>query len=132
MGNRLGLEFDDVKNKHEVFTSPVDMKTDFCAVKKGTIYAHRFTMSGFVNGVEKVSLRYVHKVCHDIVNDPPMSNSIHIEGLQNLHTEIKGLMPLDESYATSTAPTVFAIPAVVGAAPGWKQAMDLPVIVPVP
>jgi hypothetical protein len=41
------------------------------------------------------------------------------------------MMPLDESYVTSAAPTINIIPAVVNAEPGFKQAMELPVVIPV-
>lgn len=132
MGDRLGFQFDDFKNTHEVFTAPEDLHPIFGSVKKGTICGHRFTMTGLVNGKEKVTLRYVHKICNDVVADPPVSDKIHIEGLPgDIDVELKGMMPLDESYVTSAAPTVNVIPAVVEAAPGFRQAMDLSVVVPI-
>lgn len=132
MGDRLGFKFDDSRNTHEIFTAPEDLHPIFGTVKKGTICGHRFTMSGFVNGEEKVTLRYVHKICNDVVADPPVNDRIHIEGLPgNIDVELKGMMPLDESYVTSAAPTVNVIPAVVDAKPGFCQAMDLPVVVPI-
>lgn len=132
MGDRLGFKFDDFKNTHEVFTAPEDLHPIFGTVKKGTICGHRFTMSGLVNGEEKVTLRYVHKICNDVVADPPVNDRIHIEGLPgDIEVELKGMMPLDESYVTSAAPTVNVIPAVVEAKPGFCQAMDLPVVVPI-
>lgn len=131
MGERLGFQFDDIKNTHEVVTSPVDMHTDFCAINKGTIFAHVFTMSGFVKGEEKVTLRYVHKVCDNIVSNPPITNMIQIDGLPSLHMELEGMIPMEESFVTSAAPTISAIPATVEAGPGWKQAMDLGTIIPV-
>lgn len=135
MGERLGFEFDEIKNTHEVFATPVDLHPTYTTevVKKGTIYAHRFIMSGLVKGEEKVSLRYVHKICNDIVPDPPISNTVHIEGLPNIDMEMEGIMPLDMkvSFVTSAAPTINAIPCVVEAAPGWKQAMELRTIIPI-
>lgn len=131
IGSRLGFKFDDFKGTHEVFAAPQDLPTDFCEVKKGTIYAHRFNMTGFVNGEEKVALHYVHRVCHTIVADPPVDSTIHMEGLTNLDVELKGMIPQGEGYVTSTAPTVNAIPSVVEAAPGWQQALGLRTIIPV-
>jgi hypothetical protein len=132
MGDRLGIKFDDFKNTHEVFTAPKDLQPIFGTVRKGTICGHRFTMSGFVNGEEKVTLRYVHKICDDVVAEPPVNDRIHIEGLPgDIEVELKGMMPLDESYVTSAAPTVNIIPTVVEAKPGFRQAMDLPVVVPI-
>jgi hypothetical protein len=132
MGDRLGFKFEEFKNTHEVFSAPQDLNPIFGTVKKGTICGHRFTMSGLVKGEEKVTLRYVHKICDDIISEPGVNNKIHIEGLPgNMDVEIKGMMPLDESYVTSAAPTINIIPAVVEAAPGYCQAMDLPVTVPI-
>jgi hypothetical protein len=131
IGSRLGFKFDDFKGTHEVFAAPQDLPTDFCTVKKGTIYAHRFNMSGYVKGEEKVSLRYVHRVCHTIVANPSIDSTIHMEGLTNLDVELKGMIPQGEGYVTSTAPTINAIPSVVEAASGWQQALDLRTIIPV-
>lgn len=132
MGDRLGFKFDEVKSTHEVFTAPVDMHPIFGTVKAGTICGHRFTMSGIINGEEKVTLRYVHKICHDVCNEPNICDHIHIEGLPgDIDVDLKGMMPLDESYVTSAAPTINIIPAVVEAEPGFKQAMDLKVAVPI-
>lgn len=132
MGDRLGFKFDDFKNTHEVFTAPEDLHPVWGTVKKGTICGHRFTMTGIVNGEEKVTLRYVHKICDDVVPEPKIYDKIHIEGLPgDVDVELKGMMPLDESYVTSAAPTVNIIPAVVETTPGFRQAMDLPVVVPI-
>lgn len=132
MGDRLGLKFDDFKNTHEVFTAPEDLHPIWGTVKQGTICGHRFTMSGYVNGEEKVTLRYVHKICDDVNPEPAIHDRIHIEGLPgDVDVDLKGMMPLDESYVTSAAPTINVIPAVVEAAPGFRQAMDLPVVVPI-
>lgn len=132
MGKRLGFDFDDVKTKHEHFEAPEDLHPEFGTVKKGTIYAHRFTMTGVVNGEEKVSLIYVHKICDDVVKEPAIDNKIHIDGIPKaLDITIDGMMPLVESYVTSAAPTVNAIPQVVNGPDGYLQALDLPAIVPV-
>jgi len=132
MGDRLGFKFDEVKNLHEVFTAPEDLHPIFGTVKKGTISGHRFTMSGVINGEEKVTLRYVHKICDDTAPEPAVRDNIHIEGLPGqIDVELKGMMPLDESYVTSAAPTINVIPAVVEAEPGFRQAMDLQVVVPI-
>ena len=131
IAERLGFKLDDFKGTHEVFAAPQDLPTDVTTVKKGTIYAHRFNMVGYEKGKEKVSLHYVHRVCHTIVADPVIDSTIHLEGLTNLDVELKGMIPQGEGYVTSTAPTISAIPSVVEAAPGWQQALDLRTIVPV-
>ena len=133
MGDRLGLHFDEVRVTHEHFTAPEDLHPIFGTVKKGTLCGHRFEMSGMVEGKARVTLRYVHKICDDAAAEPPIRDHIHAEGLPgDLDVDLKGMMPLDESYVTSAAPTVNIIPALVEAAPGYRQAMDLPVVVPIP
>jgi hypothetical protein len=132
MGSRLGFRFDDFKVTHECFTAPEDLHPVWGTVRKGTICGHRFVMSGYVGGEEKVSLRYVHKICNDVAAEPSIRDHIRIEGMPAaLDMDLKGMMPLDESYVTSAAPTVNIIPSVVEAGPGYKQAMDLPVVVPI-
>ncbi len=132
MGDRLGFKFDEVKVEHEYFTAPEELHPIFGTVEKGTLCGHRFVMSGMVAGEEKVSLRYVHKICDDVAPEPAIRDHIHIEGLPgDIDVDLKGMMPLDESYVTSAAPTINIIPAVVEAEPGFRQAMDLPVAVPI-
>ena len=127
----LGFAIDELRTSHEVFTAPVDLETVNGPVKKGTISGHRFVMEGMVNGSPKVTMRYVHKVCNQIAPEPPIRDNIHIEGLPAcIDVEITGMMPNDEPFATSAAPTVNIIPAVVEAAPGYKQPMELRVVVP--
>ncbi|AKP67082.1 hypothetical protein [Companilactobacillus ginsenosidimutans] len=131
MGARLGFKFDDMKIEHECYTAPEDLHPIFGTVKKGTISGHKFTMSGMVNGERKASLIYVHKICNDVAPNPPIKNNIHIEGIPKaLDISIDGLMPLDESYVTSAAPSVNVIPQVVEGAKGFLQALDLKVVTP--
>lgn len=132
IGQRLGYKFDEVKTKHDYFTAPKNLHPKFGIVKKGTIYGHRFTMTGIVNGQAKVSLIYVHKICDNVLKEPQIDNKIQIDGIPTkLDITIDGMMPLDESYATSAAPTVNAIPQVVTGPAGYLQALDLPAITPV-
>lgn len=131
MGARLGFKFDEVKIEHECFTAPEDLHPTFGTVKKGTISGHRFTMSGLINGESKASLIYVHKICDDVVKTPEIDNKIHIEGIPKaLDIKIDGMMPLDESYVTSAAPSVNVIPMVVDGTSGFLQALDLKVVTP--
>lgn len=132
MGDCLGFRFDDFVSTHEIFAAPEDLHPKFGTVTKGTICGHRFTMTGVVGGQEKVTLRYVHKICDGVVAEPVIQDVIHMEGVPGeINVQIKGMMPLDESYVTSAAPTVNAIPAVVEAQPGYRQALEMPVIVPI-
>lgn len=132
LGDRLGVTFDEMRTSHEVFTAPQDLHPAWGTVPKGTIYGHRFVMSGIVDGEPKATLEYVHRICADAVEEPRIDDLIHIEGVPSaLDVRVTGLMPLDESYVTSAAPTVNVIHSVVAAEPGYRQAMDLPVVVPI-
>ncbi|HJA47170.1 MAG TPA: hypothetical protein H9792_05305 [Candidatus Limosilactobacillus excrementigallinarum] len=131
MGERLGFNFDDVKVNHEVFTAPEDLHPEaFGVIKKGTMMGHRFTMTGYVGGQPKVSLIYVHKICNDVVKEPEIDNKITIDGIPKIDVEVHNMIPLDESYVTSAAPAVDAIPQVVEAAPGYQHLLDQPTMLP--
>lgn len=131
MGDRLGLKFDDVKVTHEVFTAPQDLHPKaFGLIKKGTMMGHRFTMSGYVGGEKKVSLVYVHKICNDIVKKPAIDNHIHIAGIPTIDVEVQNMIPLEESYVTSAAPSVDVIPQCVEAPAGYQHVLDQPTMLP--
>lgn len=128
---RLNIQFDEFKTEHEIYAAPCDLHPAYCEVKKGTIFAHYFDMSGYVKGEKVVSMRYVHKVCDELAPEPSIKDWIHIEGIPTLDVEIKGMIPHDEPFATSAAPTVNGIPVCVEAPPGYQQPMDLKVVVPI-
>lgn len=131
MGARLGFKFDDVKVSHEVFTAPHDLHTKaFGLVKAGTMMGHRFIMSGYIDGEKKVSLVYVHKICDDVVKEPAIDNHIHIAGIPTIDVEVQNMIPLDESYVTSAAPSVDVIPQCVNAHPGYQHVLDQPTMLP--
>lgn len=131
MGDRLGFKFDDVKVKHEVFTAPQDLHPRaFGLIKKGTMMGHRFTMTGYVNGEEKVSLIYVHKICNDVVPEPAIDNHIQVKGIPTIDVEVQNMIPLEESYVTSAAPSVDVIPQCVEAQPGYQHVLDQPTMMP--
>ncbi|GAA2522195.1 hypothetical protein [Rarobacter incanus] len=132
MGERLGIPFDTVRSTHQVFAAPEDLQVAWGTVEKGTIYGHVFEMIGEVDGKPRVTLRYVHRVCADKVEEPRIREAVDIDGEPGLlHTEIHGMMPADNGYVTSAAPTVNVIPQVVAAPAGYQLAMDLPVVVPI-
>lgn len=131
MGERLGFKFDDVKVKHEVFTAPQDLHPRaFGTIKKGTMMGHRFTMSGYVDGEEKVSLIYVHKICNDVIKEPAIDSHIHVEGIPTIDVDVQNMIPLEESYVTSAAPSVNVIPQCVEGKPGYIHVLDQPTMLP--
>lgn len=91
---------------------------------------HRFTMSGYVGGEKKVSLIYVHKICNDIVKKPAIDNHIYIAGIPTIDVEVQNMIPLEESYVTSAAPSVDVIPQCVEAPAGYQHVLDQPTMLP--
>lgn len=132
IGAKLGWNFAEVKSSHKLYTAPVPLKTVRGDIPAGTISGHEFILSGQINGEDKVTLRYVHKICDDKAAEPKIEDCILLKGSPaELHMELKGLMTLEQSYETSAAPTVNAIPQVVAAPPGFVNALDLPVVTPI-
>ncbi len=134
VGDRLGFKFTSVDCSHEMFTTPIPLKIVRMDIPAGTLSGHRFIWRGMVGKEEKVTLSYVHKVCDDKFKDPPLNERIRLEGSPSaVDIEIKGLMPpFEQSFETSVAPSIHVIPRVVAAEPGYKNALDLPVINPIP
>jgi len=133
VGARLGWKFSSVHCTHEIFTTPIPLKTVRSDIPAGTVSGHRFIWHGMVGDKEFVTLSYVHKVCDDQVREPELKERIRLEGSPKaVDIEIKGLMPpFEQSFETSVAPTIHVIPRVVEAEPGYRSALDLPVIHPI-
>lgn len=133
VGHRLGWKFTKVPCTHEIFTTPIPLTTVRSDIPAGTVSGHRFIWHGMVGDRELVTLSYVHKVCDDKVKEPALNEKIRLEGSPSaVDIEIKGLMPpFEQSFETSVAPTIHVIPRVVAAEPGYRSALDLPVINPI-
>lgn len=129
-GIRLGFKLTEVHCTDDVFTTPVPLKTVWGDIPAGTICGHRFVWHGMVGDKEVVTLNYVHNVCNDRIPAPKIVENIRLEGSPSVvEAEIKGLMPpFEQSFETSVAPTVHVIPKVIAADPGYRNALDLPVI----
>jgi hypothetical protein len=133
VGARMGWKFNRVHCTHEIFTTPIPLKTVRSDIPAGTVSGHRFIWHGMVGDRELVTLSYVHKVCDDKVKEPELNERVRLEGSPAaIEATIHGLMPpFEQSFETSVAPTIHVIPRVVAAEPGYRSALDLPVINPV-
>jgi len=131
IARRCGIEYDEYVEDHKIYTTDVELNPPCGNVKPGTISAHEFVMSCMKNGEEVTGFHFVHKVCDDIQPEPPMYDGYRLIGEPNLDVTIKGMIPSEESFATSTAPSVNLIPQVVKATPGFVDALDLPAAKPV-
>ncbi len=132
IADQVGLEYDEYVEDHEVFTAEVELNPrSIGKVKPGTISAHLFTMRCLKEGREVTSFNFVHKVCHKIQPNPPISDKIIIEGEPNMVLSLRGMLDSVEPFSTSAAPSVNMIPQCVNAEPGFINALDLPVSKPV-
>lgn len=131
IADRLGIEYDEYVEDHELFTAEVEMNPPCGQVKPGTISAHGFYMRCLKNGKEVTGFHFIHKVCHDLQATPPYADTIRIEGEPNINVTIKGMLSSVEPFASSAAPSVNLIPQCVEAEPGFVDALDLPASKPV-
>lgn len=133
IADHVGLEYDEYVEDHKVFTTQMELEAHSIGkVKPGTIYAHEFTMRCLKDGKEVTSFHFIHKVCHKVQPEPPMADTIRIEGEPNITLSMKGMLSPKEPFSTSAAPSVNLIPQCVEAKPGFLDALDLPVSKPVP
>lgn len=131
IADQAGIEYDEYVEDHEIFTAEVELNPPCGHVKPGTISAHVFSMRCLKDGKEVTGFHIIHKVCHDIQPEPAIADKIVIEGEPNITVSIDGVLPHDEAFSTSAAPSVNLIPQCADARPGFEHALDLPVSKPV-
>jgi len=131
IADKIGLEYDEYVEEHKIYTADTTITPPWGHIEPGTVSAHEFTMKCMKDGVEVTGFHFVHKVGDDVQAIPPIVDSYTITGEPNLEVIIKGMIPGVESFATSTAPSINLIPQVVGAEPGFIDALDLPASKPI-
>jgi hypothetical protein len=131
IADRVGIEYDEYVEEHEIFTAEVEMNPPWGPVKPGSISAHLFSMRCLRDGQEVTGFHFVHKVCHELQPNPPISDTISIEGEPNIKINIQGMLRSAEPFASSAAPSVNLIPQCVEAPAGIIDALDLPASKPV-
>ncbi len=131
IADRVGIEYDEYVEDHEIFTAEVEMNPPWGPVKPGTISAHLFSMRCLREGQELTGFHFVHKVCDELQPNPPIADTITIEGEPNITVKVRGMLRSVEPFASSAAPSVNLIPQCVAAPPGIIDALDLPASKPV-
>ena len=131
IADRVGLEYDEYVENHEIFTAKEELNPPWGPVKPGSISAHLFSMRCLRDGRELTGFHFVHKVCHELKPENPIADTISIEGEPNITVSIKGMLRSVEPFASSAAPSVNLIPQCVEAPPGFQNALDLPASKPV-
>lgn len=126
IADRCGIAYDTYEEEHKMFMSEKKLTPPCGEVMPGTIQAHEFIMRCMRDGEEVTGFHFVHKVCHDEHPVPHMEDSYVITGEPNMKITVEGMIPGEESFATSTAPSINLIPQCVEAKPGFMDALDLP------
>ena len=134
----LGVELDQVTERHERVPAPEDFDIASGHIPKGSAAALRFEVLGIVDGEPAVVLEHVTRLREDLCPDWPQpaqpggSYRIEITGEPSYGVDVclssrKG----DHNHAGLVATAmrvVNAIPAVVAAPAGIRTTLDLPLV----
>ncbi|HZQ84688.1 MAG TPA: hypothetical protein VFA83_07610 [Acidimicrobiales bacterium] len=133
----LGVELDEVRERHERWNSDRRFETPGGVIEEGTMAALRFEVIGVVDGREVIFVEHVTRMRDDAAPDWPLpagkgSYRITVEGSPKMKMELE-LLGEDGDHNTggvlATATRVLnAIPAVVAAQPGLLSVLDLPLV----
>lgn len=126
MAERAGLEWDEYVCEEETILSNEEIKTPYAHVLPGTVGAHRFTMCTKKDGKEVTGFHFIHKASAEILKDLPLEKYIEVKGEPNITIRLENIIPDEDPFLTSAAPSVNLIPSIVDAAPGFTNALDIP------
>ncbi len=129
----IGLELDDVVERHEVITADTDFEIASGIIPAGTISGMRFEIVGVVDGEERLVVEHVTRLREGDAPHWPQGHGYRIEirGEPNVDVELALSSDHgDHNHAGCLATAmhvVNAIPHVVAAEPGVVTLLDLPV-----
>jgi len=131
----LGLELDEITQKHEELPAPRDLETPMGVIREGTRAAIRFEVQGIVKGQPRLVVEHVTRMHDDLAPDWPRSEGgyhVIIEGVPRMVCKLDmadehGDHAVGGVVLTATR-LVNAIPAVVAAEPRPLTALDLPLV----
>lgn len=133
----LGVELDEVTERHERLAAPDDIAIASGTVPRGTAAALRFEVRGMAGGRAVCVLEHVTRLRPDLGPDWPRPAGVgcyrvEVTGDPTYTLDLRLLGPDgDHNTAGLTATAmrlVNAVPAVVAAPPGLATALDLPLI----
>jgi 4-hydroxy-tetrahydrodipicolinate reductase len=128
----IGLEIDEITERHEVLTADTDIEIASGTVSAGTISGMRFEIVGVAGGEERIVVEHVTRLRDEDAPHWPRGHGYRIEvaGEPNVHIELGLSSELgDHNHAGCLATAmhvVNAIPHVVAADPGVLTYLDLP------
>jgi 2,4-diaminopentanoate dehydrogenase len=137
LADGLGVELDEIREKHERVPAPDTFTIPPGTVEKGTTAGLRFEVQGMVNGKPAIIVEHVTRLREDIAPDWPQPTGlgcyrIIIEGSPSMQCDLQ-LVGEDGDENTAgliaTAMRVLnAIPAVCQAERGVISTLDLPLV----
>ena len=133
VADAIGLELDEITERHEVIRAEADVKIASGVVPAGTISGMRFEIMGMVDGEERVVVEHVTRLQDDDAPEWPQGDGYRLltGGEPNLKVELQLSSDHgDHNHAGCLATAmhvVNAIPHVVAAEPGVLTLLDLPV-----
>ncbi len=126
MAERAGLDWDEYSCEEETILSEEEVTTPYAHVTPGTVGAHKFIMCTKKNGREVTGFHFIHKASAEILKDLPLNKYIEIKGQPDITIRLENIIPDEDPFLTSAAPSVNLIPSIVDAEPGFKNALDIP------
>ncbi|MFN8018716.1 MAG: hypothetical protein U0P45_11395 [Acidimicrobiales bacterium] len=129
----IGLELDEIVERHEVIRADEDFEIASGPVAAGTISGMRFEIVGVAGGEERLIVEHVTRLRDEDAPDWPQGAGyrILIEGEPHVKVELELSSDLgDHNHAGCLATAMHvlnAVPDVVAASPGVKTMLDLPV-----
>ena len=129
----IGLELDEITERHEVIRAEGDIAIASGTVAAGTISGMRFEIIGVAGGEERIVVEHVTRLRDEDAPEWPQGHGyrIHIAGEPNVDLELSLTSDRgDHNHAGCLATAmhvVNAIPHVVAAAPGVLTMLELPV-----
>jgi 4-hydroxy-tetrahydrodipicolinate reductase len=131
----LGIELDEIRQRHERRPAPEGFDTPMGRIEKGTMAALRFEVEGVVRGVPRLVVEHVTRMHDDVAPDWPRSAGgyrVIIEGVPRMVCSLDmedehGDHAVGGVVLTATR-LVNAIPAVCEAPPGPLSVLDLPLV----
>lgn len=129
----IGLDLDEVIERHEVIRADADIDIASGTVAAGTISGMRFEIVGVASGEERIVVEHVTRLRDTDAPDWPQGHGyrILVTGEPNVAIELALTSDRgDHNHAGCLATAmhvVNAIPAVVAAKPGVLTMLDLPV-----
>lgn len=134
----LGIEIDEITETYDREPAPEAFDIAVGRVEKGTVAALRFEVRGMVKGHPAVVIEHVTRLRDDLRPDwarPAQSGGSYRVEVVGEPSYVVDICPTsrngDHNHAAIVAAAgriVNAIPAVLGAAPGIRTTLDLPLV----